>query len=129
MPFLATKNFTANYWVPALELIVEKAMSQRVILAASSGVFWDGFSTHPSFIYNGNVSYSLTKKWMLTAEWFGFIKGTALQQNTDLSINYILNKSVQFGATVGVGLSAAAHKNYVAINGVWGHFARRKKYG
>lgn len=58
-----------------------------------------------------------------------FYKRHCPAHNTDLGINYTLNKSVQFGATVGVGLSAAAHKNYVAINGVWGHFARRKKYG
>lgn len=126
VPFLATKNFTATYWAPALELIVEKAVSQQVILAASGGAFWDGFSTHASFIYNGNISYNLTKKWALTSEWFGFINGTP-QHNTDLSITYTLNKSVQFGATAGAGLSAAAHKNYIAINGVWGCSTKRKR--
>ena len=126
VPFLATKSFTATYWAPALELIVEKAVSQQVILAASGGAFWDGFSTQASFIYNGNISYNLTKKWALTSEWFGFINGTP-QHNTDLSITYTLNKSVQFGATAGAGLSAAAHKNYIAINGVWGCSTKRKR--
>jgi len=126
VPFLATKSFTATYWAPALELIVEKAVSRQVILAASGGAFWDGFSTHASIIYNGSISYNLTKQWALTSEWFGFINGTP-QHNTDLSITYTLNKSVQFGATAGAGLSAAAHKNYIAINGVWGCFTERKR--
>ena len=127
VPFLASANFTANYLAPSLQVIIEKAMNEKLVVALSNGVFWDGFVTAPSFIYNGAVSYNLTKKWMLTSEWFGFINGSEPQHNTDLSVVYSVNKSVQFGVTSGIGLSPAAHKSYFAINGVWGCSMKRKK--
>jgi len=127
VPFMATKNFTANYLAPTLEMIVEKAFGKKVVLAFSNGLFWDGFSTSPSYIYNAAASYNLSTKWTLTSEWFGFINGNPPQNNTDLSISYSINKSLQFGVTSGIGISSAAHKNYIAVNGVWGCHLKRNK--
>ncbi len=127
LPFLASKNFTANYLAPSLQVVVEKAINEKTITGLSTGVMWDGFITAPAYIYNGMVSYNITKKWMLTSEWFGFINGGAPQHNTDLSITYTVNKSVQFAVTSGIGLSPAAHKSYVGINGVWGCSMKGRK--
>lgn len=127
-PFFAGKNFTASYLAPSLELIIEKALNQKVTIAASSGAFWDGFSPTASFIYNGAVAYNVSKKWTLTSEWFGFINGGPPQHNTDISISYAPVKNLQFGITSGIGISTGAHKSYFAVNGVWGNSLRRKKY-
>jgi hypothetical protein len=127
IPFLAGNNFTANYFAPAIELIIEKVVSPRIIIAASGGAFWDGFLPNPSFIYNGAASYSFTKQWMLTTEWFGFVNGGLPLHNTDINLSYALNKRVQFGITSGIGLTYAAHNSYFAINGVWGCSLRRRK--
>jgi hypothetical protein len=126
IPFLAGKNFTASYFAPAIELIVEKVVSPRIIIAASGGAFWDGFLPKPSFIYNAAASYNFNKQWMLTTEWFGFVNGGLPLHNTDINISYALNKRVQFGITSGIGLSPAAHKSYFAINGLWGCSLRKK---
>jgi hypothetical protein len=128
LPFMASKNFTANYAAPSLQMIIEKALSQKLIIALSGGSFWDGFSPKATFIYNTTASYSLSTKWVLTSEWFGFINGGPPQHNTDISVSYSPSKSLQFGITSGVGISPAAHKNYLAVNGVWGCSFRRKKH-
>jgi hypothetical protein len=127
IPYLASKNFTANYTAPTLQVTIEKPVKKNILLALSTGVFWDGFLPTPSFIYNAAIGYNITKKWMLTSEWFGFINGMLRQQNTDISVAYTINKSIQLGATAGIGISAAAHKNYIAINGVWGCSLKKKK--
>ena len=127
IPFIASKNFTASHLAPTLELIVAKAINKKLTLAFSNGFFWDGFSTAPSFIYNASASYNLSDKWMLSTEWFGFINNSPPQHNTDISFSYSVNKSLQFGATAGTGISSAAHKSYFAINGVWGHHIKRSR--
>lgn len=127
IPFFASKNFTASYLAPSLELIIEKALNKKVTIAASGGAFWDGFLPTASFIYNGVIAYNLSKKWSLTSEWFGFMNGSPPQHNTDISISYAPVKNLQFGITSGIGISSAAHKSYFAINGIWGHSCRRKK--
>ncbi len=127
IPFLATKKFTATYLAPTLQVVVAKAVNSKLVLSASNGIFWDGFSTRGIYIYNGTVSYNLTPKWTATSEWFGFVNSTSPQHNTDVSLAYALNKKVQFGVTAGTGLSKAAHKSYFALNGVWGCSLKHKK--
>ncbi len=120
LPFLAGKNFTANYLAPSLQLMVEKAINKKIMLLLSNGVFWDGFSTTGSYMYNGAVSCNAAKKWTFTSEWFGFINGSAPQHNTDVSISFMVNRNWQLGVTSGIGLSPQAHKSYVGVNAVWG---------
>lgn len=125
--FLATKNFTANYVAPLVQVDIQKPVSAKWTLGLSSGAFWDGFNPTASFIYNATASYVFTKKWMATTEWFGFINGSPPQHNTDISLTYTFNKNVQLGLTAGTGISTTAHKNYFAINGVWGWSLKKKR--
>jgi Putative MetA-pathway of phenol degradation len=127
VPFLAGKNFTATYWAPLLQLGVQKPVSKKLTPAVSAGVFWDGFLPSPFFIYNAGSTYNAGKKITVTAELSGFINSSPPQHNADVGITYTINKKLQLGATAGIGISAAAHKNYVAINGVWGISLRRQK--
>lgn len=126
-PFMASKNFRANYLAPLLQANIQKPVSKKLTLGFSGGAFWDGFITSPVFLYNANAACTFSKKWMAVSEWFGFINGGAPQHNTDLSITYSFNKNVQLGITAGTGLSGTAHKNYFAINGVWGCSLKRKQ--
>jgi hypothetical protein len=127
IPFLATKNFTANYLAPLIELDVEQPLSKKITAGISPGIFWDGFSTTPSFIYNAHLVYAATKKWQLTTECFGFISNEPPQNNFDAQVDYTINSHWQIGCTGGFGLSQAAHKSYFALNGVWGINTGRKK--
>ena len=126
-PFLATKNLRANYLAPLLQANFQKPVNKKLALGVSGGAFWDGFVTTASFIYNANATYTFSKKWMAVSEWFGFINGGLSQHNTDLSITYSFNKNVQLGITGGIGISNAAHKSYISINGVWGCSMKRKR--
>jgi len=100
----------------------------HTILGISSGVFWDGFSKNPSFVYNASYTYNFVHHWILDGEFFGFINQNAPLRNAALSLAYAVKKQLQFGFTVGVGLSSAAYKSYIAINGIWGfNTARNKK--
>jgi hypothetical protein len=126
-PFMASKNFRANYLAPLLQANIQKPVSKKLILGFSGGAFWDGFITSATLLYNANASYAFSKKWMLLSEWFGFINGGPPQHNTDLSLTYTFTKNVQLGLTAGTGISTTAHKNYFAINGVWGCSIKRKR--
>ena len=127
LPFLASKNFKANYLAPLLQANIQKPLSKKLVLGLSGGTFWDGFVNSASFIYNANAAYTFSKKWMAVSEWFGFINGGLPQHNTDLSITYVFNKKIQLGITAGTGISSAAHKNYFAVNGTWGCNIKRNK--
>jgi hypothetical protein len=126
VPFMASNILAASYFAPAIELIVEKVINPRIIIAASGGAFWDGFLPRPSFIYNAAASYNITKQWMISTEWFGFVNAGPTLHNTDINLSCAINKRVQLGITSGIGLSPAAHKSYFAINGVWGCSLRKK---
>jgi len=120
IPFLATKEFTANHLAPIVTVDLQEAVHQKWLFGLSGGLIWDGFTTSPSFIYNANTSYSFAKKWMLTAECFGFINQNLPQNNLDASLAYVINDLIQFAFTAGTGISSAASKNYFSVNGTWG---------
>lgn len=128
LPYVAGKNFKASYYAPMLQLVFQKPVSRVTTLGASGGAFWDGFSTTPSFVYNMNAVFIAAGHYKFTAEVFGFINGSAPQHNADASFAYVVSKNAEFGITSGFGLSPAAHKSYVAVNGVLG-FQCFKKHG
>lgn len=131
LPFLASASFKADHLGPALQVNAQQSLWHRQgAVGLSSGLFWDGFTTTPTFTYNANFSYLFLKKWMVTAESFGFVNQDLPQHNLDASLAYQLNNYTQFGMTVGFGISSAAHKNYFALNGSWGlNTGKKPKHG
>ncbi|MEX6689818.1 transporter [Danxiaibacter flavus] len=127
IPFLATKEFTIDHLAPIVQVNIQEAVHDKWIFGLSGGLLWDGFSTSPSFIYNANTAYTFNKKWMITAECFGFINHDLPQNNLDASLAYVVNDLIQFGVTAGAGISSAAPKNYFAVNGTWGFNTSRKR--
>lgn len=127
IPFLATKTYAIDHLAPIVQVDIQEAVRDKWIFGLSGGLLWDGFSTSPSFIYNASTSYSFTKKWMITAECFGFINHDLPQNNLDASLAYVINDLVQFGVTAGAGITSTAPQNYFAINGTWGLNTTRKR--
>jgi hypothetical protein len=127
IPTIAGKNFTAAYWAPLLQVNIQKPVKQELVLGLSTGVFWDGFSTAASFIYNFNGAWDFSKHWKATAEIFGFVNNDPPQHNADAGLAYVVNKQFEFGLTAGTGLSEAAHQNYFSVNAVCGFQALMKK--
>jgi hypothetical protein len=127
IPFLATKEFTISHLAPIVQVNLQEAVHDKWIFGLSGGLLWDGFSTSPSFIYDASTSYTIKKKWMITAECFGFINHDLPQNNLDASLAYVINDLIQFGLTAGAGISSAAPKNYFAVNGSWGFNTSRKR--
>jgi hypothetical protein len=127
IPFLSTKQFTINYLAPAALIDIQEALHQKWIFGLSSGLQWDGYSTSPTFTYNASSSYSYKTRWIVTAEYFGFVNHDKPQNNLDASLAYVINDLVQFGITAGTGISSAAPKNYFAVTGSWGFNTSRKR--
>lgn len=127
IPFLVTKNYSADHLAPTLQINVQQPVRRKTVIGLSAGLFWDGFSAQPSFTYNAEASYTLIKKWVVTGECFGFVNHEPPQNNLDASLTYAMKDFVEFGFTAGMGISAAAHKNYFAINGTWGLNTAKKK--
>ena len=110
IPFLATHNYSADHFAPVLQVNIQQAIKQQATAGLSAGMFWDGFSTSPTYTYNAQASYTFLKKWQFTGECFGFVSQEPPQNNLDASIDYVISDYVQFGFTAGMGISAAAHK-------------------
>lgn len=127
IPFLSTKEFRINHVAPVVQADIHETAKKKWILGLSSGLQWDGYSTSPGFTYNANTSYSFTKRWMITAECFGFISHALPQNNLDASLDYVINNLIQFGITAGTGISSAAPKNYFSFTGSWGFNSSRKQ--
>lgn len=127
IPFMATTNYSADHLAPTLQVNVQQPIRSKTVLGLSTGLFWDGFSTSPSFTYNAEASYTFIKKWVVMGECFGFVNHEPPQNNLDASFIYAMKDFVQFGFTAGMGISAAAHKNYFAVNGTWGFNTAKKK--
>lgn len=128
IPFLASANFTANHFAPVLQLDVQQPITKKLTTGFTPGLFWDGFTTAPSYTYSFNVNYQPVKKWVLSTELFGFINHELPQHSIDAEVDYNINKQWQLGVTSGVGISAAAHKSYFAFNGSYGFNTARKKH-
>ena len=129
IPYFATTHFTADRYAPMAEIIANLPLHKHHVIGLSSGVFWDGFSPDPSFIYNANYTCHLTDKWDLGAAVFGFMNGGPSQHNIDLNAAYNFTPDIQLGATGGIGLTPTSHRSYFAINGQWGMnlLAKRKR--
>jgi hypothetical protein len=128
IPYFATSHFTADRYAPMLELVANMPVRKDHVIGISAGLFWDGFSAHPSFIYNANYTYHLNGKWDIGGEIFGFVNNGPDQHYVDLSATYNLTKSMAFGVTVGTGLTPTSHKSYFSVSGVWG-FNTHGKHG
>ncbi len=128
VPFLASKNFTAAHLAPVMQLDIQQPLSKKLTAGFTPGLFWDGFITTPSYTYTSSLTYKPVKKWVLSAEIFGFISKDLPQHNIDAELDYNINPHWAFGITGGVGISSAAHKSYAGINGSYGFNAARKKH-
>jgi hypothetical protein len=120
IPFLASKNFTANYFAPVMQLDVQQPFNKKLTAGFTPGIFWDGFIKTPSYSYTTSLTYKPVQKWVLSAEVFGFLGNYAPDYN--------ITKHFAVGITGGIGISAAAHKNYAAINGSYGFNTGHKKH-
>lgn len=127
-PLLASKSFTAVYYAPSFLINIQQPVKLNHVFGFSSGVFWDGFSKTPSFIYNANYTYNFVHHWIFTVEYFGYFNQASPTRYANLSWAYALKKHLQFGFTGGVGLASTAYKSYLAVNGLWGfNTAKHKK--
>ncbi len=127
IPFAASKNFTANYWAPVLQIDLQQPLTKKITAGFTPGIFWDGFATSPSYSYTTSFTCKPVKEWVLSAEVFGFLGNYVPQHNIDAEVDYNITRHFTVGLTGGMGISSAAHKNYFAVNGSYGFNTGHKK--
>ena len=127
IPYLSSENFMTEYPAPVIELIVQQPVNQKWVFGLASGIYWDGFQNIPYFIYNASIMYNISQKWSVSTEFFGYLNRNYKLNNMDINFAYSVTDQLQFGITSGFGLSADAHKNYFALNGVWGFNSKKNK--
>jgi hypothetical protein len=127
-PWLATKNYQADLWAPLFQCTMQKEFNKKLSMAASGGIFYDGFSAKPNWLYTFSPNYNISKQVSLTADIFGFAAGHTLPlNNLDLSLSWQVNNTVMLGATAGTGISSAAHQSYFAVNGSFTFLTKKQK--
>jgi hypothetical protein len=124
-PSLASKDYTAKHIAPTFQVSGTRSIGKRSQIILTAGMFWDGFSTTPSAIYNSAYSFDITPKWNVSSSLFGFIGNSAPLHNLDLSLSFSPTQNFQVGITGGMGINASAHDNYLAVNGVFGFSTRQ----
>jgi Putative MetA-pathway of phenol degradation len=128
-PFLSTKAYRSNYAAPVVQVNVQQAINKQWQVGFGGGAFWDGFVSSPSFIYNASTSYTSPSRWMASLELFGFINGDAPKHSVDVNVGYVFNERVQVAMTAGTGLSKAASRIYLSVNGSWSIGTLRHRHG
>jgi hypothetical protein len=127
-PWMATKNYKADLWAPLLQCTMQKDLNNKISLSASGGIFYDGFSTKPNWLYTLSPNYNFSKKISVAADMFGFAASHALPlNNLDLSLTWQVNHSLMLGVTAGTGISSAAHQYYLAVNGSFTFSTKKQK--
>jgi hypothetical protein len=117
-PFAATKNYAATHWAPLLQCTMQKNYKRYFSISGSGGLFYDGFTTKPNWLYSIAPAYNINKQFSISADMFGFAARRALPMNNiDLDLACQLNKRLHIGVTAGKGISSRAHKDYIGING------------
>lgn len=127
-PWMATKNYTADLWASLILCTLQKDLNSKITLALSGGIYYDGFSKKPNWLYNISPEYNISKEVSIGAEIFGFASdGNLPLNNADLIFGWQVNKLVMLGVTAGIGTSTAAHQSYFAVNGAFTFNAKNGK--
>jgi hypothetical protein len=127
LPMLASKVFRTDHIAPFFRLAMQNSLNDNLSLGYNIGAEWDGTSTNPAWLYTLTSGFNLGEKWYVYAEAFGFIKNDeAAQNNLDTGIAYTIGNNIKIDLSGGIGISAAAPRNYIALGGSFRFSTKRK---
>ena len=116
IPTLSSRSFKTDHLSPSFRFTFQHSLTDNIGLGYNLGAEWDGYSDTPSWLYTFAPGFNLGKKWYAYLEAFGFIrKNEAPQHNLDAGLAYFISNNVKVDLSGGLGISASAPKNYVAV--------------
>jgi hypothetical protein len=115
IPKLASKKLQADKWAPNFRLAMQHTVSKVVGIGYNLGAEWDGYSSHPFWIYTFTSGFNLGEKWYTYVETFGSIsKQEKPENNIDAGLAYCISRDLKVDLSSGFGISKEAPDWYVA---------------
>ncbi|MEO7984426.1 MAG: transporter [Bacteroidota bacterium] len=116
IPAFSSTAFKTDHLAPSFRFTFQNSVTDNIAIGYNLGAEWDGFTSTPTWIYTFAPGFNLGEKWYGYIEAFGFIRKNEMpQHNLDAGIAYYISPDIKMDVSGGVGISAAAPKNYVAF--------------
>jgi hypothetical protein len=116
IPKLASAAFKSTYASPKVRLLLENKLNENLKLSYNVGAEWTGEETEPQWLYTFSPEWQLGKHWEAFAEVYGFLQRNSQPQHSfDAGIAFYAGKNIKLDLSGGVGLTAAAPVNFVAL--------------
>ena len=115
IPHFATDNFKATYYAPAFKFTMQHTLSEKFSLGYNLGAEWDGESPYPIFIYTITTDYSITNKFSIFSEIYGFApEKSKADHRIDCGLSYLIRPNVSLDFSGGIGLTDNAPKYFLS---------------
>jgi len=116
IPLLATKEFQPPYVAPEIRLLFQNEITDNLKITYNMGAAWDGYETHPEYIFSISPEYLIAEKLQLFAELYGFLKKQeSAKTNFDAGVGYLVSDDVKIDVNAGWGLSSQATDHFYAV--------------
>ena len=116
IPFLATKDFQPPHIAPAIRFLFQNEITDKLNITYNAGAEWDGYETHPEYMYSISPEYLVAEKLQLFAELYGFVEEhESAKTNIDGGIGYLFTDDVKIDVNAGWGLSTQATNHFYAV--------------
>ncbi len=101
LPLSGNREFTPENPVPSLYLCMSNKLSEKLNLCYNYGIAWDGFSDIPNHFYGVCLGISLSSKWNVFIEGYGY---SAVDMSSsfymDTGLAYMINDHLQADISV-----------------------------
>jgi hypothetical protein len=116
LPNIASEDFKAEHYAGEFRFTMQHTLSDKVKLGYNLGAEWDGESPDATFVYTFTTGFSITEKFGIYAEVFGFApENETAYHSFDGGITYLLSDNAMIDASGGFGLTENAPDYYAAL--------------
>jgi hypothetical protein len=116
IPFMATDNFNAIYYVPSFRFTLQHTLTERISLGYNLGAEWDGETAEPEFIYTLATGFSLTEKIGAYIEIYGFAPQMArAEHRAGGGFGWFLKPNILLDLSGGIGITYNAPDYYGSL--------------
>jgi hypothetical protein len=120
LPSLKNAENTTSVFVPRYRLTMSHTLSDRINLSYNIGSEWNALNPIPTHIYTLTIGQSLSKKWGMYVETYGFLtKHQPADHRLDGGFTYLITNDCQLDVSGGIGITAVAPNSFVALGCSW----------
>ncbi|MDJ1485524.1 transporter [Cytophagaceae bacterium YF14B1] len=120
LPAFKCPENQVNTFVPRYRFTMSHTLSDKSSLSYNIGSEWNAVTTIPTHIYTLTLGRSLSEKWGMYIEGYGFItKNQPADHRFDGGFTYLVTNDCQLDVSGGFGLTPAAPDSFIGVGCSW----------